>query len=157
MQRRAFLVLGAASLASGAIARAANAGSSRVAVIVAQSSPLADISLGDLRRIFLSQVRNHAGERIVPFNQPRHTLPRRVFDERVLGMGPEESARYWVDQRIRGSSKPPRPIASPQLLLRVVSQFPGAIGYLQETDLGDGVKALKVSGSSLADDDYPIR
>lgn len=157
MRRRALLVLGAASLAPGAIARAAGSATGRIAVVVSRSSTLSDISLGDLRRIFLSQVQTHGGERIVPFNQPRNTLPRRVFDERVLGMDPEESARYWVDQRIRGSSKPPRPIANPHLLLRVVSQFPGAIGYLQETDLQDGVKALEISGARLSDDDYPIQ
>ena len=158
MQRRSLLALGVLCLSPTGLARAEESASlARIAVIVGPDSPLSDISLGRLRPIFLSHVREYRGRRVVPFNQPRGTLARSAFDQNVLGMNPEQSARYWVDQRIRGSSKPPRAIANPQLLLRVVSQFPGAIAYVRESDLNEAVKALTLSGRSLHDDDYPIR
>ncbi len=159
MRRRGFLGLGTVTLAPASLSDAlaqSTREERRIAVIVARSSPVSDVSLGHLRRIFLSQSRELGGQRVVPFNQARSTLAREVFDARVLHMGPEQSARYWVDQRIRGSSKPPRTISDPRLLLRVVSKFPGAIAYFDEDAIEGPVKALTVSGRSLSDAAYPI-
>jgi hypothetical protein len=55
---------------------------------------------------------------------------RILFDKVVLGMTPDEVARHWVDQRIRGKGRPPRAVPDGALLKKVVRHFPGAIAYL---------------------------
>jgi hypothetical protein len=129
-----------------------------VVPIVAPDSPLRDIGLGTLERIFLARpVDGPNGKRFVPFNHPAKTLIRMLFDERVLGMSPDEVARHWVDQRIRGNVRAPRAVANVALLKQVVGRFPGAISYLPVGDLDDSVRPLKVGGVDHASDKYVIR
>jgi len=133
------------------------AASSRLIVIVGKTSPIDNVSLGTLRSAFLAQPTDENKVRLVPFNSPPNTPERVLFDRRVLGMSPEEVARHWVDQRIRGNPGPPRTIAGAKLLRQVVARLPGAIGYLDAQDMDGTVKAVTVGGYDYDHKDYPIR
>jgi hypothetical protein len=116
------------------------------------------MALGTLRRIFLGEsVDNAAGQRYVCFNHPPLTRPRSVFDQVVLGMNPDEVARYWVDQRIRFGAKPPRVVSNIPLLRQVVARLPGAISYLTQTDLDSSVRPLSIDGLGPDSPRYPLR
>lgn len=129
----------------------------RLVVIVGKTSPIDNISLGALRSAFLAQPTDENRVRLVPFNSPPNSPERVLFDRRVLGMSPEEVARHWVDQRIRGNPGPPRAIASAKLLRQVVARLPGAISYLNSEDLDGSVKAITVGGYDPDHKDYPLR
>jgi hypothetical protein len=147
MDRR--LALSSLLLASVSVSlRSARAESRSIelAVIVAQGSPLKDLSFGDLRRIFTSEPFNDpAGTRLVPLNHPPHTPDRVGFDRVVLGMDPQSVGKYWLDRRIRGQPGPPRTVDSLSMLLKVVAKLPGAIAYVRPQYMKD-VVALKVDG-----------
>jgi hypothetical protein len=70
------------------------------------------------------------GVTVVPFNYPTENPMRRTFDQLVLGLQPNEVSRYWIDQRIRGQGHPPRQVADPGLVIRLVAQIKGSIGYV---------------------------
>lgn len=127
-------------------------------VVVGLSCPTRDIPLGTLRRIFLGEVvTDSAGQRYVAFNQPPLTRPRTTFDQIVLGMNPDEVARYWVDQRIRFGIRPPRAVSNIPLLREVVARLPGAIGYLAQADLDPTVRVLRIDGLEPDAPRYPLR
>ena len=157
--RRRFLSFSGTVLSSVAAGTPVLAEGALVVVpIVARSSPLEDISVALLERIFLGQpVEDSRGQRVVPFNHAPRTAVRVLFDRRVLEMTPEEVARYWVDQRIRGNTKPPRTVPRTDLLIKVVSQFPGAISYVAVGDLDSSVRALTVGGVGHDSPKYRIR
>ena len=160
LTRRHLLALQAGLLVpSWLLATPARAAAPLVLVpIVAPDSPERDLALGTLERVFLGKpVEDSAGRRFVPFNQPPKTRPRVLFDQVVLGMTPEEVARYWVDQRIRGKGQPPRSVPSVSLLKQVVRRFPGAIAYIATGELDGTVRALTVGGMSHNSPSYPIR
>jgi len=158
MRRRDCLfAFGAATLVGMTQSGSALAGSGRLVVVVGRSHPLDSVSLGMLRRIFLAQPVDADGVRIVPFNASPLSSERVLFDRRVLGWSAEETARHWVDQRIRGKPGPPRTIAGVRLLKQVVERLAGAIGYLDSEDLDGTVKALPVAGYEWTHEDYPIR
>lgn len=159
MRRRVFLEASAAALSGWLWPESAGAGSALVLVpIVSASSPVADVSLGTLRRVFTSQpVSGPGGVTFVGFNQPAGARERELFDRVVLGMGPEEAARYWVDQRIRGGVRPPRSVPNVALLRQVVVRYPGAIGYLAVSDLDATVKPVTINGVGPAAPGYPLR
>jgi hypothetical protein len=126
--------------------------------IVASNSPMRDISMGTLRRVFCSeQVSGPGGVRLVGFNHPSGSRARDLFDRIVLGMDPDQAARYWVDQRIRGGARPPRTVGSVALLRDVINRYPGAVGYLSPTDLDASVHALTVNGADVDAPHYPLR
>lgn len=129
-----------------------------IVVIVSGKSPLTNVSLSKLRRVFLARPTEDAtGRRFVPFNQPPGSGTRVAFDKLVLDMDEEEVGRFWIDRKIRGQPGAPRAIASVALIRRVVAKLPGAICYIRSNQLDSSVKALRVDGKSHKDDKYPLR
>jgi hypothetical protein len=128
-----------------------------LAVVVAKTSSVQDISLSKLRRVFTSEGdSDDSGQRYVPFNHPPHTTDRVTFDKIVLGMSPEEVSQFWIDRRIRGLSGPPRTVDSLSLLLRLIGRLPGAMSYARPGQLTGEVRAVRVNGKLPSDADYPL-
>ncbi len=158
MLRRSFLQASAALFAPALGSERVLAASYVVVPIVTDSSPMRDISLGTLRRVFRSErVTDPGGVRLVGFNHPSGSRARELFDRVVLGMDPDQAARYWVDQRIRGGARPPRTVGSVTLLREVINRYPGAVGYLTLADLDASVRALTVNGAGPDSPQYPLR
>ncbi len=153
------LLLGLCSVAAAELSRTHQAGAQsnrKLVVIVSSKSDIHDISLRELRQLFLSEMRNIGGSDRTPLNHPPKTSARIQFDQTVLRMNPDQVARYWIDRRIRGQMGPPKS-ASAALVPRVVSRLKNAIGYVFETDLVAGVRALSVDGKSPNSDGYPLK
>jgi hypothetical protein len=71
----------------------------------------------------------------------------------VLGLAPDAVARFWIDQRIRGLGGAPRAIPA-AMLIRVVPQLAGSIGYIRLNELGPGIKAITIDGKKPGDPGY---
>ncbi len=158
MERRAVLQLlsaGASTLATGSALAQSRA--IQLVVIIAKDSPLQNIDLMDLRRVFGGDpLADPSGRNLVPLNHPARSPDRVGFDRIVLGMDPDQVGKYWVDRRIRGQPGPPRTVPSLQVLLGVVSRLPGAIGYLRAQYLSPEVRPLSVSGKAPSTPGYPL-
>lgn len=129
-----------------------------LAVIVAPSSKMTNISLGDLRRVFQSErLTDPDGNRLIALNHPPKTVDRVGFDKVVLRMDADDVGRFWIDRKIRGGSGPPRTVESLATLRRVVEKLPGAIGYLRPGQLSNEVRAIRVDGKLPEDSGYPVR
>jgi hypothetical protein len=128
-----------------------------LAVVVAKTSSVQDVSLAELRRVFTNEGdSDSSGQRYVPFNHPPHTTDRVAFDKIVLGMSADEVSQFWIDRKIRGLSGPPRSVDSLSLLLRLIGRLPGAISYARPTQLTGEVRAVRVNGKLPSDPDYPL-
>lgn len=127
-------------------------------VIVAADSGTRTMTFTDVRNIFLG-VATYApnGEPYIPLVQLAKTPVRVAFDAQFLGLDPEASGRYWVDQRIRGRRTPPRTIPSVELLRRVVAAMPGAVGYVRADELRPGVIPIKIDGIDFRSPNYQYR
>ncbi|MDX2052190.1 MAG: hypothetical protein SFV15_07360 [Polyangiaceae bacterium] len=153
MQRRQLLLLGVASFAVNGV----QAASDPLVVIVGPATNIDGLEFGVLQRMFRGEAVNYAGSRrAVPFNHPVQTSERREFDRVVLGLSPDEVARYWINRKIRGQSGPPRTVPSSALLLRVVAQLKGAIGYVRSSQLNGSVRPLRIDGKAHTDRDYRL-
>lgn len=160
-QRREFLTaaLGiASSLIAGSSAGLLRAEPKTVlVVVVAQNSGLRAISMRDLRRLYLSETLDGPdGQRLVPLNHDRGTAERVAFDNRVLGMGPDEVGRFWIDRKIRGQSGPPKTVTPLERLRAAIKRVDGTLTYLQAGDVQDGMKVLSVDGKAPGDPGYPL-
>jgi hypothetical protein len=148
----ALAILGGAVLLGGA-APPLRAADSPLIVVVASVSPMQDISHGNLRRLFLGEPTSGPGGKLLPLNQSPGTAIRNQFDRVVLGLEPDDVARFWIDQRIRGQAGAPRAIPA-AMLIRVVPQLPGAMGYLRAQELGAGMKAITIDGKKAGQAGY---
>jgi len=109
-----------------------------MAIIVNSKNPTRALAEAELGLLFASSRRSWSdGQAVVCFNLPPGHPLRVEFDRAVLHMEPDEVGRFWIDQRIRGTAKPPRQVEDPQIMLHIVARLPGAIGYVPAT-LVDG-------------------
>lgn len=125
-------------LASGAWVNVASA-QGPLGVIVHHKSWRRVFTNNELNAIFTTRLKEIDGRRIVPFNLPSRSDPRTAFDRAVLHMDPDEVARYWIDRRVRGGASPPKQVPSAKVMLAVIAQLEGAIGYLPEHLVDDRV------------------
>ena len=116
-----------------------------LAIVVHPDGPAKELSSADAEAIFSARKRFwDSGERILPFNLPPNHDLRVLFDRAVLHMSPDEVAKYWIDERVRGGNRPPKQVPSPALMLAVVAKLQGAIGYVPLSSVHRDVRVIAV-------------
>lgn len=147
------IVIGLCILAVG---RTASADNKKLVVVVAKGSKVTNLSREDLKRCFLGEAVSAEGKPLAAFNLPPSSPERAGFDQSVLGMSPEQVARYWIDRKVRGQGAAPRALPSAAHVARVAAKFPGAIGYLLVSQMTSDVQAVSIDGIPYTDDRYNI-
>ncbi len=153
LTRGSFLQLGV-GVACTLILREGNAAEPLV-IVVAQTSALKELSLQDLQRLYRGDINSLQGKRMLPLNHLPRSEPREHFDQRVLGMNAEETARYWIDRRIRGQSGAPKSVPA-RLMAAVVAKLPNSIGYVSAGSADAALTVLRVNGKLPGEPGYPI-
>jgi hypothetical protein len=164
MTRRRLLLVGCLSvlftysgLAAGVFSSAAEP-QVRLLVVVQKSSPLSELSLRDLKRLYLGEfISDSDGNKLTALNHPPKSPDRVGFDAVVLKMTPEEAGRFWIDRRIRGQGAAPRSVAPRELLRKIVAAYPGAVTYLRDGEVDPQLKVLAIDGKRPEDAGYPLR
>ena len=128
-----------------------------LAVIVAKSSDLSELSSAQLTRMFMGELVDNGIRRLIPLNRATATEEREEFDHMVLGKSPDEMARYWIDRKIRGQSGAPKAVEPVDVYERVIAKLDGAIGYVRVSDIRGEVKVLRIDGKAPTDRGYPLR
>jgi ABC-type phosphate transport system substrate-binding protein len=127
--RRALLTL-LLLVVAGGVGRTEPHDPPAIDVFVNPSSSITSMSASELAEIYDGSRHTWAnGQTVVAFNLPAKQALRVEFDHAVLRMSPDQVSRYWIDQRIRDGSKPPRQVGEPGLVVKLVARLPGAIGY----------------------------
>ena len=138
-----WLALGLVLIAMSIPASGSCAQHDQLLVIANRIGPPAEVDAGDLDAIFRSRMQYWpSGRRIIPLNLRPGSRHRTTFDRAVLRMSPDDAARFWIEQRVRGEERPPRQIPSADVMLRVVARLPGSIGYVNSRPTPSGVRVL---------------
>jgi hypothetical protein len=128
-----------------------------LAVVVAKNSPIQQLSQFELKKLYLgANINDSAGERIIAFNQAPNSPDRVSFEQRVLGMTPDEVARYWIDRKIRGEGGAPKSVGSAELLQRVVSKLEHSVAYVRADQVRPDVRVVAIDGNIPGDAAYRL-
>lgn len=128
-----------------------------VAIVVDRDNPRTDISIAELRAIYLGQQREwQDGSRIVALDLEAGAPERETFNSAVLGMDQASVDRYWVDQRMRGAAGAPRVAPTPGSLIKLAGKVKGVIGYVPLRAVDASVKVLRVAGVAPGKPGYPL-
>jgi ABC-type phosphate transport system substrate-binding protein len=124
-----------------------------LAIIVNPGVTTAKLTASELEAIFTSSQKNWSdGSNISTFSYAPEDPIRRLFDQVVLRMSPEEAARFWLDQRVRGGARPPRQVPDAALAVRLVGKLAGSIAYVPESLVNASVKVVaRVRGGKVVD------
>jgi ABC-type phosphate transport system substrate-binding protein len=147
------------ALATGGVLAGARLGPARAAedglvLVVGKTSPINNVTKAELNRLFSGDPIKIEGQAVVPFALAPSLAERRAFDLVVLGMSAEEVNKFWIDRRIRGQGSPPKSAPSPQVVAKVVANFPGAMGYVPVADLTPALKPVAIDGKTHLDPGY---
>jgi hypothetical protein len=132
----------------------ADAAESGLVLVVAKGSPISNVTKAELNRIFSGDSMKIDGQAVVPFALAAGLPERHAFDLIVLGLGPDEVNKYWIDRRIRGQGNPPKSAPSPEVIAKVVASFAGAMGYVPVSALAPGLKPVAIDGKAFTDRGY---
>jgi ABC-type phosphate transport system substrate-binding protein len=131
-------ILGPTNLASAGAGEGEN-----LSVVVNPNLAVGSLGIAELEAIFTSGKRTWPdGSSITAFGYAPDSEIRRQFDRIVLRMNPEEVARFWIDQRVRGGSPPPRQVPDPALAIRLVAKLSGSITYAPDGFVNSTVKVI---------------
>jgi ABC-type phosphate transport system substrate-binding protein len=140
------------------------AGGDPIVVIVNNANPIDNLTMGDLKKIFLSD-RSHwdTGKSVAPVMVTAGAPERTAFLKMVCGMDDADFSKYFMQAAFSGKSvTPPKEVGNAAAVKAVVAGSPGAIGFVKAGEFhGDGsdggVKSVKVDGVAAIDPGYKIR
>jgi len=130
-----------------------------LAIIVNQSNTIDDLSLKDLRTVFLGE-RSHwpNGRRITLVMMDPGLTERKAVLRDVCHMNETEFSRHFLQGLFTGEVfVSPKTLSTSVGVRKFVFNVPGAIGYLRASDVDGSVKVIKVNGHRLDEADYPLR
>jgi len=135
-----------------------------IVVVVNNSNPIENLSVADLRKIFLSdRSRWDTGKAVAPVIVAAGSPERSAFLKIVCSMSDAEFNKYFVQAAFTGKDvTPPKEVSSSRDVKTAVAASPGAIGFVRALDFhGDGsdggVKAIKVDGTAASDSGYKLK
>jgi ABC-type phosphate transport system substrate-binding protein len=144
--------------------RSAEAAGDPIVVIVNASNPVANLTVGELKKLFLSdRSKWDTGKSVAPVMMGAGTPERSAFLKIVCGMSDADFGKYFLQAAFTGkSATPPKEVSSAQSVKSTVATSPGAIGFVKAGDFhGDGsdggVKAVTVDGAPASDPAYKLR
>ncbi len=142
----------------------AQAAGDPIVVIVNSANPVDNLSMGELKKLFMSdRSKWDTGKAVAPVMVTAGAPERTAFLKMVCGMNDAEFGKYFVAAAFNGkSATPPKEVSSTQSVKSVVASSPGAIGFVKAGDFhGDGsdggVKAVKVDGVAAGEAGYKLR
>ena len=117
-----------------------------IAVIVGPKSPVTQVSLDDLRELYLRRRRLWPdGRRAIPINLPADHPVRDRFSRLVLGRATQDLVTYW-DARYFEGITPPTVLPSPAAIRAYLAAEPAAVGYVPIGDVDETCRTVFVLG-----------
>jgi hypothetical protein len=148
------LLLGLAILSH---APRATAQADGMAVVVNSENPAANISLGDLRKIFAGAKRSWPGGQPIKLITRGPGCSERLVLLRLFSMSESEYKQYWTAQVFRGEADAePLVVRSVGMQKEALKLFPGGISLVNGRDVKPGMKVLKVDGQMPGSAEYPL-
>ncbi len=130
-----------------------------LAIIVNVANPVANLSLAELRKVFLGE-RAHwpNGRRITLVMMEPGKPERTALIRELCQMTEGEFSRHFLHGMFTGEVfVSPKTLASPVGVRKFIFNVPGAIGYVRTTDIDSSVKVLRVDGHLPSDKEYSLR
>ena len=130
-----------------------------IAVIAHQQVPVDDLSLAELRRIFLGERQSWSQElTITLLMPPRGSAERQVLLERIYEQRSEvHYQQHWIN-KLFGDQAPvgPKMTGSTEMSASLARVIPGAVALVPADQIPRDVKVLRIDGKLPSDSGYPL-
>lgn len=127
-------------------------------IVVNRSNPVEDLSLADLRTVFLGGRSHWVNGRRITLVMREPGEPERIAILRdVCGMNEDQLKTHFLRGLFTGEILvSPKTLATPAGVRKFIFNVPGAIGYLRLSDMDGSVKAIRVDNLLPGDKGYKL-
>src|SRR5580704_13585915 len=130
-----------------------------VAVVVHPDTPISNLSLSEVRKVFLGD-RQYWNTNIPVVLLIRAPVARErdVVLKVIYQMSESQFKQYWIAKIFRAeAATAPRIVYSNDMQYELLTALPGAIAFVDSRNVRPGVKVLRVDGYLPGEKDYPLR
>lgn len=159
MKSTKFLLLSLMAFAMAAWTRPAPAAGPALAIVVPDASSLQDISMANLKELFLLEVLQVPGTDAklkffaMPDNSPAHKIALSV----IYGMSAADLKRLWLKKVFRNEiATEPTSVSGAGALGSAIAGQKGGVGYCLLSEIPAGMRAVKVDGKLPGDAGYSL-
>lgn len=111
-------------------------------VVVIGHPNIAALDAVTLEKVYTGRVIEVNGIAVTAINASAGSAVRSRFLHLFLHQDEDKYTAYWVVRRYIGKGAPPRELTGSAAILEFVRSTPGAIGYVEESEIQPGVKVL---------------
>jgi ABC-type phosphate transport system substrate-binding protein len=128
-------------------------------IVVNRSNPIDDLSMAELRRIFLGSRSHWAnGRRITLVMRDPGEPERKTILRDVCGMNEDQLKNHFIHGLFTGEILlSPKILSTPAGVRKFIFNVPGAIGYLRASDLDNSIKVVRIDELLPDDRGYKLR
>jgi hypothetical protein len=155
---RRSILLAAAALFRRPLPAAAVSGGD-IAIIVRQDVPVDNVTFAELRKLLLGDRQFWSSNlRVTLLVRAPGAREREVVLKTVYQMSEAQFRQYWIAKVFRAeAASGPRVVYSNEMAAELTSAVPGAVAFVEATQVPKGLKVVKVNGKLPGDKEYPLR
>jgi ABC-type phosphate transport system substrate-binding protein len=130
-----------------------------IAVIAHPQVPVDELSLAELRKVFLGQRPVWSSELMITLLMPPRGSPEREVLLHAIYQQRNETQykQYWINKLFAdGAPTAPKGTGSQAMSASLVREIPGAIALVSSDRIPQGVKVLRIDGKLPGESGYPL-
>ena len=161
MVRATVLALATLAVAGPMVSRvdAQTEGAEAVAIVVHPQVDIDELSFAELRSIFLAERQYWQDRSRITLLVRAAIAPERdlILNE-LYGMSEDRYRQYWIGKMFRSEvASGPKIVFSTDMLRDLVTVIPGSIGFVPLSEVGPGLKVIRIDGMLPGDEGYPLK
>ena len=132
---------------------------SPIAIVVHMSTGVEDLSLTELRSIFLADQQFWSDRtRITLLVRAPQSDERDFVLNRIYQMTEPQFRQYWIAKMFRSEvPRGPKIVFSTDMTVGLVVAIPGSISFVRADEVSDTVQVLRIDGKLPSDSGYPLK
>lgn len=130
-----------------------------IAVVVNPETPVTDLSLADVRAVFLGERQYWTAKvPVVLLIRAPAARERDVVLKIIYQMTDTQFKRYWIAKIFRAeAASAPKTVYSSGMTQELVTAIPGAIALIESREVRPPLKVVRVDGHLPGEPGYPLR
>jgi len=151
------LLLGWVCLACAVMA--AQSHDADVAIVVHPDTPVSNLTLADVRKVFLGERQYwNANLPVVLLIRAPVARERNVVLKTIYQMSESQFKQYWIAKIFRAeAATAPKVVYSNDMANELAAAIPGAIAFIDVREVRPGTKVIRVDGHLPGEPGYPLR
>jgi ABC-type phosphate transport system substrate-binding protein len=130
-----------------------------VAVVVGPDAPVTDLTFAEVRKLFLGERQFwNPKVRVVLLMRAPVAPERDVVLRTIYQMSEAQFRQYWISKVFRADvAAGPKIVYSSETASELVAAIPGAVAFVDSSQVPKGVKIVRIDGKLPGQPGYPLR